>query len=68
MSAEATVAPASASAPRSAPLSERTAVAILGSMILLILALTAILIETTWIDPAGASDQPVVESASMAQR
>jgi hypothetical protein len=50
------------------PLPQRAAIAILGSMILLIIALTAVLVQTTWIDPVGAGEQPAVESEHLAQR
>lgn len=49
-----------ATALTSAPLSERTALAVLGSMILLILALTFLLIQTTWVDPASATEAPPI--------
>jgi hypothetical protein len=51
-----------------APVPERAAAAILGSMIALILMLMAILVQTTWMDPASASDIPSVETAGYAQR
>jgi len=51
-----------------APLPERAAAAILGSMIALILVLMAILVQTTWVDPASAADVPTVETAGYAQR
>jgi hypothetical protein len=47
---------------------ERAAAAILGSMIALILVLMAILVQTTWVDPASAADVPAVETAGYAQR
>jgi len=50
-----------------APLPERAAIAILGSMIFLIIALTALLVQTTWVDPVSATEVPVVEG-SVAQR
>ena len=43
-----------------APLSERTAFAVLGSMVLLIVALVVLLIQTTWVDPASATEAPPV--------
>ena len=52
----------------SAPVPERAAAAILGSMIALILVLMAILVQTTWVDPASAADGPTVETAGYAQR
>ena len=51
-----------------APVPERAAAAILGSMIALILMLMAILVQTTWVDPASASDISPVETAGYAQR
>ena len=51
-----------------APVPERAAAAILGSMIALILVLMAILVQTTWVDPASAADVPTVETAGYAQR
>jgi hypothetical protein len=51
-----------------APVPERAAAAILGSMIALILVLMAILVQTTWVDPATAADVPAVETAGYAQR
>jgi hypothetical protein len=52
----------------SAPVPERAAAAILGSMIALILVLMAILVQTTWVDPASAADVPTVETSGYAQR
>ena len=51
-----------------APVPERAAAAILGSMIALILVLMAILVQTTWVDPASAADAPTVETTGYAQR
>jgi hypothetical protein len=51
-----------------APVPERAAAAILGSMIALILVLMAILVRTTWVDPASAAEVPAVETAGYAQR
>lgn len=58
----------SAPPPTIAPVPERAAAAILGSMIALILMLMAILVQTTWVDPASASDFTAVETAGYAQR
>jgi hypothetical protein len=60
-------APPKATAVTVAPVPERAAAAILGTMILLILLLVAILVRTTWVDPASASDAPPAESAGYAQ-
>jgi hypothetical protein len=67
VSADASATPAASSAALT-PVPERAAAAILGTMILLILLLTAILVQTTWVDPASASDLPPAESADFAQR
>jgi hypothetical protein len=40
--------------------SERAAFAVLGSMILLIVALVVLLIQTTWVDPASATEAPPI--------
>jgi hypothetical protein len=50
------------------PVPERAAAAILGSMILLILLLVAILVQTTWVHPASATDLPPAKPAGYAQR
>ncbi len=51
-----------------APVPERAAAAILGSMIFLILLLVAILVQTTWVDRASASDTPPAAPVGYAQR
>ena len=53
-----------------APVSERAAFAVLGSMVLLIVALMVLLIQTTWVDPASATEAPPVaaEGGSFALR
>ena len=51
-----------------APVSERTAFAVLGSMVLLIVALTVLLIQTTWVDSASAAEPPAADGTSLAQR
>lgn len=62
----------SATAPASttaiAPVPPQAAVAILGTMILLILMLTAILVDTTWVNPASASQAPPAEPGAIARR
>ena len=50
------------------PLPERAAMAILGSMLFLILLLVAVLVQTTWVDPASASEAPVIQSEHLAGR
>ena len=37
-------------------------------MITLIVLLTAILIDTTWVNPASATESPVVQPSTVAQR
>lgn len=66
MSADSSAAPHTTAAPLT-PVPERAAAAILGSMIALILLLMAILVQTTWVDPASASDTPPAEPAGYAQ-
>lgn len=51
-----------------APLPERAAIAILGAMVFLIVLLMAVLIQTTWVDPASASEAPGIESEHLAGR
>jgi hypothetical protein len=52
-----------------APVSERTAFAVLGSMLFLIVALTLLLIQTTWVDPASAAEAPVAaDEGNLARR
>ncbi len=68
MSASST-APVSTPAAPAAPVSERTAFAVLGSMLFLILALTLLLVQTTWIDSASAAEPPpAADGSSLAQR
>jgi hypothetical protein len=59
-----------ASAPTNAvaPVPQRAAIAILGSMIFLIIALMGVLVQTTWVDPASAAETPSLESESLAGR
>ena len=51
-----------------APVPERAAAAILGTMVLLILVLMAILVQTTWGDPVSATENPPAPPAGYAQR
>jgi hypothetical protein len=61
--------PATSPAAPPAPVSERTAFAVLGSMLFLILALTFLLIQSTWVDPASAASGPTAaDGGSLAQR
>ena len=62
-------------APPAAPLSERAAAAVLGSMLFLIVALTVLLVQSTLVDPASAADAPMAaatffasDGGSLAQR
>lgn len=50
------------------PIPPRAAMAILGTMILLIIGLTAILVQTTWIEPVGSADALAVETERLARR
>ena len=67
MSADTSASP-TAAATAAAPVPERAAAAILGTMVALILLLMAILVQTTWVDPVSATDAPPVETAGYAQR
>jgi hypothetical protein len=61
--------PAATSAAPSAPVSERAAMAVLGSMLIMIVALTLLLIQTTWVDSISAAEPPAVaDGGSLAQR
>lgn len=66
MSADSSATPTAAVAVLT-PVPERAAAAILGSMIVMILLLVAILVQTTWVDPASASDTPPAAPAGYAQ-
>lgn len=66
MSADSSATPTATAAALN-PVPERAAAAILGSMIALILLLLALLVQTTWMDPASASDTPPAEPAGYAQ-
>jgi hypothetical protein len=67
VSADSSATPTATAVPLT-PVPERAAAAILGSMIALILLLMAILVQTTWVDPASASDTPPpAEPAGYAQ-
>ena len=66
MSADSSATPTAAVAVMT-PVPERAAAAILGSMIVMILLLVAILVQTTWVDPASASDTPPAPPAGYAQ-
>ena len=61
--------PSTATLPTQAlsPVPPRAAAVILGTMVLLIVLLTAILIDTTWVDPVNAT-KPVSQPSTVAQR
>ena len=40
------------------PVFGRAAIAVLGSMLFLIVALTILLVQTTWVHPASATENP----------
>jgi hypothetical protein len=61
-------APAGPATPPAAPLSERTAFAVLGSMLLLIVALTILLVQTTRVDPVRAEASVTPDAGRLAQR
>jgi hypothetical protein len=42
--------------------------AVLGSMLVLIVALTLLLIQTTWVDAISAAEPPATADGSLAQR
>jgi len=59
---------ASSTAP-AAPVSSRAAFAVLGTMLFLILALTVLLVHSTWVNPASAAEiPPAVDQSIVAQR
>ena len=66
MSADSTTSPTTAAAV--APVPERAAAAILGSMIALMLVLMGILVQTTWVNPASAADVAPAEVVDYARR
>ena len=70
MSADISVpAPAGSATPPAAPLSERTAFAVLGSMLFLIVALTILLVQTTRVDRTGAAEvRATADAGRLAQR
>jgi hypothetical protein len=57
--------PATSSA--AAPAFSRTAAAVLGTMLLLIVALTGVLVQTTWVDP-GSAEELSADPGSLARR
>jgi hypothetical protein len=67
MSAESSVVPANAPSSSQSPEFGRAAMAILVAMVLLIVALTGILVETTWGHPVGIEVVPP-DPGSVARR
>lgn len=67
-SAEITVVPTSSSSSSQRAEFGRTAVAILVTMLLLIVALTGILVETTWRHPVGQIEAVAADPGSVARR
>ena len=64
----AAAAAASSPAP-TAPVSSRAAIAVLGTMLFLIVALTVLLVHSTWVNPASAAEiPPAVDQNLIAQR
>jgi hypothetical protein len=68
VSADSSASPAASVAPSSSFSFGRTAMAILATMVILIVALTGILVETTWHNPAAASEMPPGDPGSVARR
>lgn len=50
------------------PLSTRAAIAIFGTMVLMIVALTAVLVSATWFQPDGSVGAPAPDQSHFAQR
>jgi hypothetical protein len=50
------------------PVPPRAAAVILGTMVLLIVLLTAVLIDTTWVNPASATEAPAAAPSTVAHR
>jgi hypothetical protein len=68
VSAETTPSPTASSGANTSSDFGRTAMAILASMLLLIVALTGILVETTWRDPSGTVESVPADPGSFARR
>ncbi len=52
-----------------APVSGRAALAVLGSMVFLIVALTILLVQSTWVSPASAAaTAPVLNHSELGSR
>jgi hypothetical protein len=62
-------APAASSLAATAPVSSRAAIAVLGTMLFLIVALTVLLVHSTWVNPASAAETPpAIDQNLIAQR
>ena len=68
VSAESSVVPVSSASSSQLPEFGRTAMAILVAMVLLIVALTGILVETTWGHPVGHVEVEPSDPGSVARR
>ena len=68
MSAESSVVPASSASSSQSPEFGRAAMAILVAMVILIVALTGILVETTWGHPVGRAEVVPSDPGSFARR
>jgi hypothetical protein len=68
VSPESATVPAAAVSPSNPAEFGRSARAILVTMLLLIVALTGILVETTWRNPSGAVEVPPPDPGSFARR
>jgi hypothetical protein len=68
VSAESSVVPTSSASSSQLPEFGRAAMAILVAMVLLIVALTGILVETTWGEPAGLVEVTPPDPGSVARR
>jgi hypothetical protein len=68
VSAESSTTPPASVTPSTPSNFGRTAVAILATMLLLIVALTGILVQTTWRNPPGTVEMLEGEPGSFAQR
>lgn len=68
VSAESSVVPATSASSSRSPEFGRAAMAILAAMVLLIVALTGVLAETTWGYPAGHAEVTSPDPGSFARR
>ena len=68
VSADSTTPSTPAAVPNSSGQFGRAAVAILATMVLLIVALTGVLVETTWHHPQGTVEEAPADPGSFARR